>query len=280
MRTVRGLEKATTHLCEDRALRFDRVPPHVQARTESAFRRRLTPAQVVELILEDVRKRGDDAVRELTLKLDGRDLAETEVPRKAIADAYEHVPDEVVDALTTAARRVRKFHEATLSRGWMDHAEGYGQIVNPVGRVGAYVPGGTALYPSTVLMTTIPARVAGVDEVIVCTPAHNGAAPAPVVLVAADLAQVDRVFQIGGAQAIAAMAYGTETVPAVDMICGPRQCLRDPCQETAVWRSRHRWALRAHGDGIGCRRDGQPDTPARPTSWLRPSTTHWRGPCL
>ena len=221
MRIVRGLEKATTHLCEDRALRFDRVPPHVQARTESAFGRRLTPVQVVELILEDVRKRGDDAVRELTRKLDGRDLAETEVPRKAIADAYDHVPDEVVDALTTAARRVRKFHEATLSRGWMDHAEGYGQIVNPVGRVGAYVPGGTALYPSTVLMTAIPARVAGVDEIIVCTPAHSGAAPSPVVLVAADLAQVDRVFQIGGAQAIAAMAYGTETVPAVDMICGP-----------------------------------------------------------
>ena len=99
--------------------------------------------------------------------------------------------------------------------------EGYGQVVNAVERVGAYVPGGTARYPSTILMTTIPARVAGVDEVVVCTPAGNDGAPSPVVLVAADVAGADRVYGIGGAQAVAAMAYGTETVPKVDVICGP-----------------------------------------------------------
>ena len=221
MRVVKGLEEATAVLCANRVPDFDRVPPEVLDRTEKALGKRLTPAEAVEFILDDVRQRGDDAVRDLTRKLDGHELQEIEVPGDAIAGAYDQVPEVLVDAMETAATRIRRFHEVTVPVGWMDDAEGYGQMISPVGRVGAYVPGGTALYPSTVLMTAIPARVAGVDEVIVCTPSRGGSSPAPAVLVAAGVAGVDRVFQIGGAQAIAAMAYGTETVPAVDMICGP-----------------------------------------------------------
>ena len=128
---------------------------------------------------------------------------------------------EVVEALEAAAERIRVFHEACLSRGWTDYDAGYGQLVNAVDSAGAYIPGGTALYPSTVLMTAIPARVAGVQQVVMCTPTKGGELPHPAVLAAADIAGVDRVFCIGGAQAVAAMAYGTDSVPRVDIICGP-----------------------------------------------------------
>ncbi len=221
MRVVRGLEPAAELLCAGRGLDLDQAPAHVLDRTERALGRRLTPTAAVELILEEVRARGDDAVRELTRSLDGHDLREIAVPQEAIARAYDQVPRSLVEAMETAARRIRRFHEATVPVDWMDEEEGYGQMVNAVGSVGAYVPGGTALYPSTVMMTVIPARVAGVERIIVCTPSGNGGSPAPAVLVASHVAGADRVFQIGGAQAVAAMAYGTETVPAVDMICGP-----------------------------------------------------------
>ena len=161
MRIVKGLEEAIRVLCTDRTQSFEHVPPHVLDRTEKALGKRLTPVEAVDLILDEVNRRGDDAVRELTRKLDGYDLQDFEVTRKTISAAYGQVPDELVEAMTTAARRIRRFHEVTVPRGWMDDVQGYGQIVNPVGSVGAYVPGGTALYPSTVLMTTIPAKVAG-----------------------------------------------------------------------------------------------------------------------
>lgn len=221
MRIVKGTAEARKALCEGRSLDLEQTPPHVQARIEQVFGDSLTPIQVVELILKEVRQHGDSALRELTRKLDGVELREIEVPLSAIDEAYERVPEEVVEALTLAAGRIRQFQEACKPRSWVDFAEGYGQLVNPVQRVGAYVPGGTARYPSTVLMTAIPAKVAGVSQVVVCTPAREGGLPHPVVLVATDIAGVDRVFRIGGAQAIAAMAYGTETVPRVDMICGP-----------------------------------------------------------
>ena len=221
MRVMRGLAEASKGLLENRGFGLDQVPPRVQAATERAFGEPLTPTQVVRLILDQVRERGDAALRELTQKLEGTDLAEIEVPPSAIAEAYNIVPQEVIEALTVAAHRIRRFHEDARAKGWVDFSEGYGVLVNPVQRVGAYVPGGTAPYPSTVLMTAIPAKVAGVPEVVVCTPALEGQWPHPAVLVAADIAGVDRVFRIGGAQAVAAMAYGTETVPRVDTICGP-----------------------------------------------------------
>ena len=221
MKTVRGLESARNTLCSGRSLDLDTVPPHVQQRTEEVFGEPLTPRQVVELILKQVREGGDGALRDLTRKLDGRELDALEVTQTVVADAYRVVREELVEALELAARRIRKFHEASLPRSWVDFAQGYGELINPVERVGAYVPGGTAPLMSSVLMTAIPARVAGVGEVVVATPGREGRPPPPEVLVAADIAGVNRIFQIGGAQAIAAMAYGTETVPRVDLICGP-----------------------------------------------------------
>jgi len=208
-------------LLKHRGLGLDTVTPQVLDRIEDAFGQRLTPLQVVERVLGDVKSRGDQAVRELTLKLDGTSLDALEVPKEKVEAAYGSVDGQVVEALRRSAERVREFHQATVVRSWMDSDRGYGQLVNPVGRVGVYVPGGTARYPSTVVMTAVPAKVAGVREVVICTPPADNGLPHPVVLVAADIAAVDRVFTIGGAQAVAAMAYGTASVPAVDMVCGP-----------------------------------------------------------
>ena len=221
MRIVYGAREARKILLNGRGLNLDEVPSHVQEGIERIFGEPLTPMQVVDKIIGQVRQLGDAAVRDVTRQIDGTDLKELEVPLSAIADAYDKVPEAVVESLSVAALRIRTFHEATVTKGWVDFKEGYGQIVNAVGSVGAYVPGGTAQYPSTVLMSAIPAKVAGVNEVIVCTPSGKNELPSPVVLVAADIAGVDRVFRIGGAQAIAAMAYGTDSVPRVDLICGP-----------------------------------------------------------
>ena len=221
MRIVRGLDNARCLLCDGRGLDLEDVPQAVRDGIRRVFGAPLTPLQVVERIVRDVRREGDDAVRRLARDLDGAAPDEFEVPQTAIVDARRQAPPNVIDALETAAERIRAFHEAALNKGWMDYAAGYGQIVNAVERAGAYIPGGTALYPSTVLMTAIPARVAGVREVVMCTPTKGGGLPHPTVLAAAAIAGVDRVFTIGGAQAIAAMAYGTETIPRVDTICGP-----------------------------------------------------------
>ena len=179
MKVVKGLTEARTALLENRGLNLDHVPPRIQAGIEEIFGEPLAPTQVVELILKQVREQGDVALVELTRKLDGTDLTEIEVPLSAISDANDQVPDDLVEALTAAAHRIRKFHEASRARSWADFTEGYGALVSPVGRVGAYIPGGTALYPSTVLMTAIPAKVAGVEEVIVCTPSKAGELPHP-----------------------------------------------------------------------------------------------------
>lgn len=221
MKIVRGLDNGRRLLCDGRGLDLEDVPQAVRDGIRRVFGAPLTPLQVVERIVRDVRRNGDDAVRRLTIDLDGAAPDEFEVPHAAIAEARRQAPPNVVDALETAAERIRAFHEAAVNKGWMDYAAGYGQIVNAVERAGAYIPGGTALYPSTALMTAIPARVAGVREVMMCTPTKGGGLPHPTVLAAAAIAGVDRVFTIGGAQAIAAMAYGTETIPRVDVICGP-----------------------------------------------------------
>ena len=221
MRIVRGLEDARRVLCEGRGLGLEDAPQSLLDGIAGIFGERLTPLQVVERIVRRVRADGDAAVREFTELIDGVVPDCLEVPRSAIADARRNADAEVVDALETAAARIRAFHEACLNRGWTDYGKGYGQIVNAVGSAGAYIPGGTALYPSTVLMTAIPAKVAGVSQVVMCTPTKGGELPHPAVLAAADIAGVDRVFCIGGAQAVAAMAYGTESVPRVDIICGP-----------------------------------------------------------
>lgn len=178
--------------------------------------------ETVQQILGEVRARGDSALFNYTREIDGVELARLEVTREEIAQSRNVAGKDLVSALELAAERVRSFHvnqKQNLGLGF--EKDGLGFLVRPLERVGIYVPGGKASYPSTVLMTAIPAGVAGVDEVVVTTPpAPDGTVPAST-LVAADIAKVDRIFKVGGAQAVAAMAYGTESVPRVDKICGP-----------------------------------------------------------
>ena len=218
MKTVTGLAPARKVLLEGRGLDLGAVPEEVMRVTAAALGGPKSPEAAVDEILRRVREGGDDALRDLARRLDGVTPESFEVPRSAIAEAYAEVPDELVRALEVAARRCTRFHQAGRPEGWIDFPEGYGEMLVPIASVGAYVPRGLA---STVLMTTIPARVAGVEEVIVCTPPGANGLPEPAMLVAADLAGVNRVFGIGGAQAVAAMAYGTESVPKVDLVCGP-----------------------------------------------------------
>ena len=177
--------------------------------------------RVAARIIDDVRRNGDAAVKRISGELDGEPLGFLEVPRTDIDAALAAIPTDTREALETAAERVRTFQSAAMPKSWHDDDRHYGELVTPVKRVGAYVPGGTAPLASTVIMTVVPARVAGVDEVYLTTPAAGDALPHPAVLAAAAIAGADRVFKAGGAQAIAGFAYGTETVPAVDLIVGP-----------------------------------------------------------
>ena len=221
MKIVYGLKESSDSLLAQRGLGLDVVPASILEHTETAFGRSMTPTETAQFIIDRVREGGDDAVRDITKRLDGIELDDFQVPASAIEAAYDEVDSEVTDALRHAAERVRRFQEKSMPESWIDFDEGYGELVHPVERVGVYVPGGTARFPSTVLMSVIPARVAGVDEVIVATNPGVDRGVHPVVLVAADIAGADSVLQIGGAQAVAAMAYGTESVPKVDMVCGP-----------------------------------------------------------
>ena len=174
------------------------------------------------MIIDEVRRGGDAALIELTRKIDGVKLASLEVSKKEVAGAYQQVDGELVDALKLAAERIRCFHQAQKECIWHEVAqEGMTQFIRPLTRVGVYAPGGTAPYPSSLLMTAVPASVAGVNEIVMVTPPKPGGAIPAVMLVAADIAGIDRMYSVGGAQAVAALAYGTETVPAVDKICGP-----------------------------------------------------------
>ena len=180
----------------------------------------------VRAIVGDVRTRGDDAVVELTNRLDAREVAhaaELELPAARAARALDSIDRALREAMEFAAARVHAFHEQQKAESWsLAEEDGtvLGQRVVPLERVGIYVPGGRAAYPSSVLMNAIPARVAGVGEVVMTVPAPRGELD-PAVLAAACLAGVDRIWTVGGAQAVAALAWGTESIPAVDKIVGP-----------------------------------------------------------
>jgi histidinol dehydrogenase len=178
----------------------------------------------VEQRLRLVKRGGDRALRELTAEIEGREAGNLEVSREEFDRAEAAVTPELRDAIETAARNIRRFHEAQRPKG-LDLETSPGvrcvQRAVPIQRVGLYVPGGTAPLFSTVLMLAIPARVAGCPEVVLCTPAGPDGGVAPAVLWAARFCGVDRVFQVGGAQAVAAMAYGTGSIPRVDKIFGP-----------------------------------------------------------
>jgi histidinol dehydrogenase len=180
----------------------------------------------VAAILADVRVRGDAAVLEYTAKFDRLSLgnaAAMELPREELRSAFEGLPDDQSKALQAAAVRVTEYHQKQVQASWSykdDYGTLLGQQVTPLDRVGLYVPGGKAAYPSSVLMNALPAKVAGVAELIMVVPTPDGVKNR-LVLAAAYLAGVDRVFTIGGAQAVAALAYGTATIPKVDKIVGP-----------------------------------------------------------
>lgn len=180
------------------------------------------PEQAVRYIIDEVRSRGDAALFDLTLKINKIQLKSLEISRQQVKEAHRQVESRLISALKLAADQIYNFHVAQNEGVLAGVARmGSGTILRPLERVGIYAPGGRAVYPSTVLMTAIPARAAGVSEVILATPPGvNGVVPAAT-LVAADIARVDRIFCLGGAQAIAAMALGTETVPRVDKVCGP-----------------------------------------------------------
>jgi histidinol dehydrogenase len=184
-----------------------------------------TPEQneTVLSIISDVREKGDAALHQYTQKFDRIKLESFRVPPSDLDKAYENVSEAFLAALRQAAANIRAFHEKQKRTSWVDtQADGtmLGQLVRPLQRVGMYVPGGSAAYPSSVLMTVIPALVAGVKEIVIVTPPHpEGVNPA--VLVAARELGIEEIYQVGGAQAIAALAYGTETIRPVDKIVGP-----------------------------------------------------------
>ncbi len=178
----------------------------------------------VRSIIETVRAEGDAALLSYTRKFDGIELAQIKVPVKSLQDAYHNLTPDFKAILEEAAHNIRKFHERQLPDSWfMDDGDGVmlGQRVVPIQKIGVYVPGGKAFYPSSLLMNVIPAQVAGVSEIHLTTPPNKHGLPSPLVLGAAHLLHLEHVYCVGGAQAVAALAYGTETIPCVDKIVGP-----------------------------------------------------------
>ncbi len=176
----------------------------------------------VRQTIDEVRKRGDAALFDFTQKFDGVKLTSLEVTQDQINRAYRDVDKKLIAALELAAARIAAYHEKQKKALLKEDAKAkLGWMIRPLERIGIYVPGGTAPLPSSLLMTAVPARVAGVKEIILTTPPQKNSQISPITLAAAKIAEVDRIFSVGGAQAIAALAYGTESIPAVDKICGP-----------------------------------------------------------
>lgn len=177
----------------------------------------------VKEIIENVKLNGDKALKEYTRRFDGVELTSLEVSELEIKEAFAAVSKDFIGVLNRSLENIKKFHSMQLRRGF-EYRDGgiiIGQKVTPVSSAGIYVPGGTAAYPSTVLMNAVPAKIAGVQTVVMVTPPMKNGKIKPEVLVAASLAGVDRIFKIGGAQAISALCYGTESIPKVDKITGP-----------------------------------------------------------
>ena len=204
-----------------RILNFGEVTP------EQVFARVENPVNVEAIVTEiiaNVRKDGDKALYEYCEKFDRVRLDALQVTQEEISEAVAAVDPKFLDILRRAAANIRKFHEAQVRRSFIINDENgivMGQKIIPIDRAGLYVPGGTAAYPSTVLMDSIPAKIAGCREVVMVTPPGADGKVNPVILAAASIAGIDKIFKVGGAQAIAALAYGTESVPKVDKIVGP-----------------------------------------------------------
>ena len=200
------------------------ITPALRASIQSLFGEPLSPQQVVARILADVKQRGDDALLHWTTLLDGYKPERLRVPEDELRTAWENLPAAQKEALKLAAGRIRSFHEQQPLNSWITHRLGgtMGQFVRPVRRVGIYIPAGTAPLPSSVLMSVIPAQVAGVPQIVLVTPPQRESGKvSPSILAAAALLEVQEVYMLGGAQAIAALAYGTPSIPAVKKIFGP-----------------------------------------------------------
>jgi len=216
---IRDIETARRTILRRSPFELYEAPPQVMQKIRDVFGEGLSPDEAVERIINDVWERGDSAIFDYTRMIDGVELSSIKVGREEVVSAVSGVDGALISALNIARERIRSFHLNCMRNSWV--REGVGQLFRPLERVGIYVPGGRASYPSTVLMMAIPARVAGVEEVIITTPpGKNGEVSAPT-LVAADIAKVDRIFRVGGAQAIAALAFGTDSIPKVDKIFGP-----------------------------------------------------------
>lgn len=232
MLTIHEFEQARTGILKRRPIDDFPVTDAMRRRTIETFGEDLPPDEVVRRILKDVRARGDAAVAEWTAKLDRAVVApeQFDVLEEDIAAAYDQVDSEVVAAFERAAERIERFHARVPAQSWWDLSLGgvMGQLIRPLERVGVYVPGGSAPLASTLLMTAIVARQAGVDDIIVCSPplrtpslVTGRPVPHPAIVVAADIAGVSMIYAIGGVPAIGAMAYGTASIDRVDKICGP-----------------------------------------------------------
>ncbi len=222
MRIIRNAEEGRRTLLARTPLGTGEMPLEVRETTFRTFGKELDPDEVVRRIIRDVREDGDNAVRYYNGRIDGSQVENLRVSDEEMEAAHEVVAPEVVEALNFAAGRIRAYHEQQLRGAFVDfQLNGLGQLTRAIERAGIYVPGSAAPLPSTVLMCAIPARIAGVDEVYLASPVLPDGSVPPVKLVAAAIAGVDGVFKAGGAQAIAALAYGTETIPRVDKICGP-----------------------------------------------------------
>ena len=215
---IYSVAQAKQTILKRRSLNRTEYSPITLSRTEEYFGAGVTPPQAVEIILRSVEEEGDQALQKWSALLDRYDGESLEISRKECQHAWQMLAPNLQEAMRAAADRIRRFHENQPIRSWITDQMGgqLGQRITPIERVGVYVPGGTAPLPSSLLMSVIPAQVAGVKNILVCTPPE----PHPSILAAAALCGVDRVYQIGGAQAIAALAFGTETVPRVDKIVG------------------------------------------------------------
>jgi histidinol dehydrogenase len=228
LRIVESFDAAKAHVTRLRDPGEMALPDSVMARLREIFHRDLSAEEAVAQIVDDVRRDGDAALRDYARRIDG--IAPDSLSAKALSAgavtleaAYRGLPAELRDALLLAAERIRAFHEREPRHSWLEwdtEGNALGQAIRPLQRVGVYVPGGTAAYPSSLLMAVVPAQVAGVEEIVVTTPPGPQGTSSPVILAAAHVTGLERVYLLGGAQAIAALAYGTETVPRVDKIVG------------------------------------------------------------
>lgn len=206
---------------------FDKItlPEKIHENNKKIFGKDLTASELVRKIVQDVRNFGDDAVIDYTKKFDGVEISAEKfmVTEEEFFEAEKIADKKIVDSLKKAAENIFAYHREQIPKSWLTFREKnsiLGQSIIPLEKVGVYVPGGTAAYPSSVLMNVIPAKVAKVNEIIMCVPAKNNKIN-PYVLISAKIAGANKIFKIGGAQAIAAMAFGTKTIPKVEKITGP-----------------------------------------------------------